>query len=83
MWPFNRRPTAPDPLPRLLELENRIVLLEDRLQEQLDALKREAARVEQANRRAEQRENGLTRKELPGHTPMTSWEMARTKNLGG
>lgn len=79
IWPFRKR-TRPENGPTTRELAQdalaRITLLEDRLEDALDALKREAARVEQANRRAEAREekpNGAT-----GHASL--WDIARSLN---
>jgi len=83
-WPFNlQRPaTAPTTRELLADALGRIQLLEDRLEQELDALRREAARVEQANRRAEARE---VTKEQPvngGAILPAMWELARRVNRG-
>jgi len=59
----------------------RVQLLEDRLEERLDALNREAARVEQANRRAEARDgtrDGGAGNGSPEH--MSLWDLSRKVN---
>lgn len=82
---FKRPPTLVEEHIGLVhDLRARVVQLEDRLEERLDALKREAARIEQAERRAvqrEQRESAPTA-ETNGAGHANSWAIAQRGNRG-
>jgi hypothetical protein len=82
---FKRPPTLLEEHIALVhDLRARLVALEDRIEERLDAMKREAARVEQAERRAVQREQRETvpTAEKNGLGQSNSWAIARRGNGG-
>ena len=84
-WPNWLPPLTTAPTTRTLALDAiaRVQLLEDRVSQALEDLRREASRVEQANRRAEARDASAGPPGgSNGQQRMTMWEFSRRVNSG-